>query len=291
MSKRAIALGLTLSVGLLVAIAPAFADGSNTTIDVGALPFGSGVGFTASAGDPGAATPGSASASGVPSAVASSSSSGPQVPTYVIDTPVLQAQANSFCISVSEQVTTDAGLAQAANAANEAKWLLLVGRFALCPGVNFGGNGAITLIAPAVIAAQFWQTHGEDLLAKPAPRIPPGWALTGKLAYLEAGGRASQQFDNPTPAGDLAITATGRIWVDWGDGAGLSGPYPDLGGPYPSGDITHTFDLTGAYPVRVVEQWSATWSLAGQSGDLVALRTEGDIPAFAVRQLESVRNR
>ena len=209
-------------------------------------------------------------------------------PVYEVDRPSLAFAGGAFCVSVARSYVTDPAVAATANAAAEGAWAVLLGQWGPCPGVALPGGAALP---PSVVAASFWEAHGQDLLGRPAPRIPPGYALAGKPAYLETGGATAQSFTNGTPAGALSIAATGVFLVDWGDGTGLAGPYDTSGGPYPSGRITHVYDRVGSYTVTVYETWSATWSLAGQQGELRALRTEGDFPAFPVRQLESVRNR
>src|SRR2546421_395935 len=153
-----------------------------------------------------------------------------------------------------------------------------------------GRRGAPPL-PPAAVAGSFWSLHGADLLGRPAPSIAPGYALAGKLGYLETHAQTERQFSNPTPLGPLTISARGTFLVDWGDGTGQQGPYDTAGAPWPDGHITHSWDDIGRYDVRVVEVWTATSSLAGTHGSLAALRTEGAIQRFEVRQLESVRNR
>ncbi|MGH9071548.1 MAG: hypothetical protein ACRDX8_10395, partial [Acidimicrobiales bacterium] len=76
----------------------------------------------------------------------------------------------------------------------------------------------------------------------------------------------------------------------WGDGDSNDGPYDSAGGPYPNGTITHYWDYDGTYDIVVDEDWTATWTLAGASGTLTGLQTEGTIPNFRVSQVESVRN-
>ena len=154
-----------------------------------------------------------------------------------------------------------------------------------CPGVERPPNN------PAVEAADFWRVMGEDLLPKPQPRIQPGYMLTGKLAYLEANSQPSARFEHPTRLGTLVIDATATVWVDWGDGAGVKGPITEPDGPWPNGKVTNFWINAGAYDVRVIQRWSATWELAGRRGELRDLSTEGRIDDFPVRDLEAVRNR
>jgi hypothetical protein len=138
------------------------------------------------------------------------------------------------------------------------------------------------------LALQFWQTIP---LPVPRPSIPPGYAIAGKPAYLVTNGATNPQpFVRQTPLGPLTITAHGVYSVDWGDGTNptWTGPYPQEGQPWPHGNIAHTFDVDGYYQVTVVENWTATWTLAGRTGTLNGLHTTATIPRFHVEQVEAI---
>ena len=143
-------------------------------------------------------------------------------------------------------------------------------------------------IDPGTLAVRFWRTIP---LPVPRPTIPPGYAVTGKTAYLVTNGTtAPSVYRDNTPLGQLTIQATGTYVVDWGDGTQpvWTGPYAAEGQSWPSGHITHTFDIAGTYTVAVQEDWTATWHLAGATGTLNGLHTTATIPNFAVRQLQAV---
>ena len=114
--------------------------------------------------------------------------------------------------------------------------------------------------------------------------------LAGTLAYLETGTDRTARFEHPTPLGVLTIEASSQVFVDWGDGEGLQGPYDGPGGPWPDGNITHAWTDARAYDVVVTQQWTGRWELGGESGDLAGLVTEGRIDDFQVRELQAVRN-
>lgn len=139
----------------------------------------------------------------------------------------------------------------------------------------------------ASLAREFW---GTVPLPKPGPRIAPGWAVTGRKAYLETGSAPTAQFTRDTPRGQLVIDATGPYYVDWGDGT-TGGPYTEAGMPWPNGTITHVYERVGTYNVVVSQRWSAQWRLGGESGRLGGLRTEGRIDNFPAEELQAVRNR
>jgi hypothetical protein len=143
-------------------------------------------------------------------------------------------------------------------------------------------------INPAVLAVEFWQTIP---LPTPHPTIPPGYAVTGKPAYLVTNGiLAPAPYQRPTPLGALTITARGTYLIDWGDGSlpTWTGPFAQEGRPYPDGNIVHTYDNTGTATVTVQEVWTATWALGPAHGVLGALRTSATIAGFPVQQIQAV---
>ena len=185
------------------------------------------------------------------------------------------------------------GPANPAPNATVTAWLATV-HFPNCPpnpGPNGGPAPALTPIDPVSLAVRFWHTIP---LPAPRPTIPPGYAVTGKRAYLVTNGTtAPPPYTTSTPLGTLTVSATGTYRVDWGDpyaGArsGWQGPYAAEGQPWPNGRITHTYDYTGAYDVTVEEDWTAVWHLAGAAGTLGGLHTTATIPGFRVEQLQAV---
>ena len=144
------------------------------------------------------------------------------------------------------------------------------------------GDGIET---PERVALRYWK---EIPLPVPNPYIAPGWAITGKYGYLETRGTTTHTFNQPdTPFGPLEIVATGRYYVDWGDGY-RTGPYEHEGKPWPDGWIKHEYLNVGHYDVVVTERWTATWRFGEESGLLSELRTVGRIDDFPVEQLQAV---
>ncbi|MEY2475303.1 MAG: hypothetical protein QOG87_618 [Actinomycetota bacterium] len=203
-------------------------------------------------------------------------------PVYIGRAPVLGLDSNGQSCVTTERSTFDTA-SEAANfeAAQEQRWRTLFSQYALCPGAE------LPQADPAVLAEVFW---GEVLLPKPVPRIQPGWAMTGRLAYLETQAPMTQTFTRDTPLGPLTITATGEFLVDWGDGT-RTGPHGTAGAPWPDGRITHGYVTAGTVDVVLTERWRATWTLAARTGTLTALSTEGVIADLPVREVQAVRNR
>jgi hypothetical protein len=178
----------------------------------------------------------------------------------------------------------DAGLAEAAGRSGRDASNIFAD-YPPCPAQPQAGGQARQL-SPAEYAARFWQ---DVPLPSPQPHIAPGWAITGKLAYLETRGQLAHSYTRDTPIGLLSVNATGRYYVDWGDGT-TTGPHGE-GGPWPDGRITHEYIDVGVYDVVVTERWTATWRLGAESGDLSELRTAGRIDDFPVEQIQAVRYR
>jgi len=149
----------------------------------------------------------------------------------------------------------------------------------MCPG-----QPGVPVVSPRVLAVSFWQ---DIPLPKPGPSIAPGWAITGKTAFLETHGERQHEYSRDTPFGSLGLTATGQYYVDWGDGD-TTGPFDVEGGAWPDGQITHTYINVGHYNIVVTEKWSSTWHLGNESGDLTGLETEGGIANFRVEQVQAV---
>lgn len=140
-------------------------------------------------------------------------------------------------------------------------------------------------VSPQMLAVSFWERAD---LPVPAPYVAPGWMITGMRAYLEANTSATASFAYPTPLGTLTIDAwTEDLVVNWGDGTGRE-RYDSLGGPYPDGDVVHIYADKGSVDITVTQTWTATWSLAGQSGTLEGATTSGAIDDFQLRELEAV---
>jgi hypothetical protein len=159
---------------------------------------------------------------------------------------------------------------------------------AATPSAAPAGKNGVPAVDPAAISVAFWRTVP---LPKPAPRVPPGYAVTGLPAYLVTNGTlhpASYQAN--TPLGPLTIDATGTYSVDWGDNSSpaWTGPYRQEGQAYPYGTISHTFDDVGTVTITVVENWTATWTLGLDHGVLPDLETRATLPNLQIRQLQAV---
>lgn len=187
----------------------------------------------------------------------------------------------SYCVAFTETILP-APLNPADGQNAGAVSIFLIGVYGLCPGAPVPPALAVN---PAVLAAQFWQTIP---LPVPKPSIPPGYAITGKPAYLVTDGTVDPpSWTNATPLGPLTVTAHGTYRVDWGDGS-TTGPFSAEGQPYPQGSIVHTYDVAGTATVTVTEQWTATWTLGAAGGALQQLQTQAAIPNLRIQQLQAV---
>jgi hypothetical protein len=163
---------------------------------------------------------------------------------------------------------------------------IVLGLYPLCPG----SAPAPAQLSAGAAALQLW--HDQVKLPPPAPRIAPGWGIVGKDAYLEIGGRRDPVPWTFTAFGyTITITAHSRYEVDWGDGTAATG-ITSQGGPWPTGEITHPYQVDGTYRVTVRQRWTATWSATnGEQGAIDdGLQTLGTLD-FPVQELQAVRDR
>jgi hypothetical protein len=141
------------------------------------------------------------------------------------------------------------------------------------------------------IAEAAWQEVKN--LPVPTLAIEPDHAITGKKVYLQIAGERSwsETVDNPI-GDDITITATSDYAIDWGDQRQAPTTTTSQGGPWPSGDVTHTYtDAAQARTITVTQRWTATWRAGQATGNLTDLRTQAQPLTFEVRQLQAVRDR
>jgi hypothetical protein len=215
---------------------------------------------------------------GVVQGPATGGGTGPVIPMTQMPA-LVPGPAGGLCVTV---ITVPLSPATPVGDLLDRLWLGLLASHNVCPGVTLPAN-----LTPAIAAEAFWESIP---LPVPKPYVAPGWAITGKPSYLETRGTLHPAaWTTSTPLGPLSITATGSYGVDWGDGPGAwAGPYNLEGAPWPKGVISHTYDNVGTYTVRVLEVWTARWTLGGQSGTLRQLLTQAIIPNFTVRQVQAV---
>jgi hypothetical protein len=249
---------------------PAAAPGCSRTFDGGAIGCrgGTSSGYGSGGGTSGAPTPGGGGTSGLP--------------TPTVDLAEASSQDGKACYVIIAM--TLVGLTPTQIAGLEVSSALTESSMPACPDQD--GGGPVQVAPPRVIAKDFWDTIP---LPVPKPTSRPDYAVTGKLTYLSAGDTNDPApWTRQTPYGLLTITAHGTYYVEWGDGTPTSGPYGNAGGPYPSGDITHTYDNVGTVTIRVVEDWTATWTIGALQGTLGGLHTTGTMADFEVKQIQSV---
>jgi hypothetical protein len=91
---------------------------------------------------------------------------------------------------------------------------------------------------------------------------PPNGVLSNLPAYFEAQQPKlqPQQFGGPQVTETITITAAHYTW-EWGDGTAPLRT-DDAGGPYPDGNVTHTYDRAAHLTVALTTEWSATYTIA-----------------------------
>jgi hypothetical protein len=164
-------------------------------------------------------------------------------------------------------------------------------RVPVCPATNMAS-------APSQYKAvmTFWR---EENLPHPTVTSHPDYAITGRPTYVEIGGPPSLDVDIADPvSGQLVhVHARSVYTVTWGDRwADASDPRSaattvttSQGGPYPDGDVIHTYrHVDGQLMIAVRQDWTASWN-AGPSlgGPLSGLHTDAELP-FHVEQVQAV---
>lgn len=204
------------------------------------------------------------------------------------DYDIARAVDGGPCIQFSQVGTADqAGADALTSATNRDLDFLRPSMGGVCPPgqVPTGAAGPVVPSPEEFILA--WVRDAE--LPPPRPVIAPGWAITGLPAYLESNGTAVHQPPSEgTPHGDLVVTAEfAHLTVDWGDGRG-SQRYDSLGGPYPGGDVTHTYVDVGARQVQVTQHWDVTASVGGVSMTFDGMYSDAAPLILDVEQVQAV---
>ncbi len=115
----------------------------------------------------------------------------------------------------------------------------------------------------------------------PKPSFDPPFTLVSVPAFLSSGATLSDHLDLSTPIGRVIADATGTLDINFGDGTSdLSTNL--LGGPYPTGNITHTWSNTGCYLVDVTVDWTVLYQTPNGTGQINGLTTDATIPNYCV---------
>ena len=150
-----------------------------------------------------------------------------------------------------------------------------------CPGATTPPPPSATQLA------QQWAKTAH--LPVPGLTVRPGYAVTGLTAYLEIAAHTpwTATFADPIRADTItASCASVGFDVDWGDGNRTS--TTSVGGPYPSGDVTHVYtQASSGVALAVTEHWSCTWAdQVGDSGTISGLASAGAAP-LEVREIQT----
>jgi hypothetical protein len=135
----------------------------------------------------------------------------------------------------------------------------------------------------AQAATEAWshQVH----LPSPTLHVAPGEAMVGRLAYLEIDGPRTVGWTGTALGQTITIKASSTYDVDWGDGH-TDTDLSTQGGPYPGGDITHSYTDAGQYALTVTQRWTASYLTVSTAGTIAnVLHTEARLalPAIEVQ--------
>ena len=157
-------------------------------------------------------------------------------------------------------------------------------------GVCKSGRGKATnLPTPSEVANSEWSMQLIKQLPTPSPAIPPGYGVVGITSYLLSGDSIHASLSAESVLGELAISATSTYSVSFDGGDQYFGPYQITGEPFPVGGIDHMWLNPGPHSIIVLQNWTGTWYLDGQSGSLPTLQTKGEVANFLVTGFIALR--
>lgn len=149
-----------------------------------------------------------------------------------------------------------------------------------------GGNDVVTV---ADVTAQAGQAYREQMRPG-AARIgtsPAGRQVVNLPTYFSAGG-TEPMTGTFGPAGvRMTITATPTYVWDFGDGATLE--TRSAGGPYPGGDVRHTYRTPATRTVTLTTRWSAEFTVVTAMGTFGPFAVGGAPVAPSTTQAVEVR--
>jgi hypothetical protein len=143
------------------------------------------------------------------------------------------------------------------------------------PWVELGATCFATAVPgkPVLGMAQVLDAFRQTDFARPALAVEPRGDVTlvSLPTYFEVvwpeSGFQPGEVDRPDPAKMLGYRVDIRpllrsVTYHFGDGM-TAGPTGSLGGPYPSGDITHAYATSGDYPVRADVTYAGQYRVNG----------------------------
>ena len=141
--------------------------------------------------------------------------------------------------------------------------------------------------AGAVIVAASRVTLQREL-PEPGLAVQPGYAVTGLTAYLEIHTRDDLAFTFAGFRNAVFVTCHWTSFdVDWGDGSPVAG-VTSVGGPYPSGDVTHVYQQASPTDdLHVTETWSCPWRDEIGGAGVVIVASDSHLP-LEVREIQTL---
>jgi len=141
--------------------------------------------------------------------------------------------------------------------------------------------------AGAVIIAAARVTLQRDL-PEPQLVVQPGYAVTGLEAYLEIHTPDDLGFTFAGFKNAVFVTCRWTSFdVDWGDGSPAA-DVTSVGGPYPTGDVTHVYQqASAADDLHVTENWSCPWRDEIGGAGIVLLQSDSHLP-LEIREIQTV---
>lgn len=113
-----------------------------------------------------------------------------------------------------------------------------------------------------------WEEIANFDFEEPEPELQPDAGVTGLPTYLDLDPPAPETRTIVSPVtGDVLEVefVVAAVIIDWGDDdpEEITPSLYDLFGPYPDGQITHTYETKDNYTATVSYEWTVRWRFAG----------------------------
>ena len=199
------------------------------------------------------------------------------LPTLTTDTALF---ANTPCVAEYVRYYTNKAQAGVSDALTPQIWYTLNRHYAPCIYRTQPSSNTPPSISPSqqtIIRQSILRQ-----LPSPTPQFDPTFGVTGIKSYLSVNTPLLDSITTQSALGLLHAQSSGTITISFGDNQGNLGPTTDLGGPWPTGDITHIYHSPGCYVVTITETWTVKYNVGAENGELFGLQTQGTIANYCI---------
>ncbi len=202
---------------------------------------------------------------------------------YPVVLPTLSTNSSEFkntpCVAVYVRYYTNKAQAGVSDSIAPQLWFTLNRHYGPC--IYRNASQFASSLAPSTSSSAIRDTIIRDL-PSPSIAVDPNFGIAGIASYLSISTRLSDSLATTTAFGPLTATSTGSLSISYGDSTSPIGPTSLLGGPWPTGNLVHTYASPGCYAITVTETWNTTYTVSSERGQLTGLTTQGSYPNYCV---------